>query len=72
MDESELDPKSVALIKKLQGKYANSGTNWQKYLPPRFQKISFFPQLWSRSELDNRGRSWVMKEVFQKYSEDIR
>ncbi len=50
---------------------ASGGTNWQKYLPPRFQKISFFPQLWSQTELDNWGKSWVLKEVFQKFSEDI-
>src|SRR5690606_10527330 len=45
------------------------GTNWQKYLPPRFQRVSFFPQLWTKSELENWGKSWVMKEVFKKYSE---
>lgn len=50
---------------------ASGGTNWQKYLPPRFQRVSFFPQLWTKSELENWGKSWVMKEVFKKYSEDI-
>lgn len=29
---------------------ATGGTNWQKYLPPRFQKITFFPELWSEQE----------------------
>jgi len=29
---------------------ATGGTNWQKYLPPRFQKIMFFPELWSEQE----------------------
>ncbi|HEU5291194.1 MAG TPA: tryptophan 2,3-dioxygenase family protein [Cyclobacteriaceae bacterium] len=29
---------------------ATGGTNWQKYLPPRFQKIIFFPELWSDEE----------------------
>ena len=29
---------------------ATGGTNWQKYLPPRFQKIIFFPELWSDDE----------------------
>ena len=38
---------------------ATGGTNWQKYLPPRFQKKSFFPELWSAEELENWGRSWV-------------
>lgn len=29
---------------------ATGGTNWQKYLPPRFQKIMFFPELWAEQE----------------------
>jgi tryptophan 2,3-dioxygenase len=29
---------------------ATGGTNWQKYLPPRFQRIMFFPELWSEEE----------------------
>lgn len=29
---------------------ATGGTNWQKYLPPRFQKRMFFPDLWSDQE----------------------
>jgi len=35
---------------------ATGGTNWQGYLPPRFQKIVFFPELWSAEELGNWGR----------------
>ena len=35
---------------------ATGGTNWQKYLPPRFQKIVFFPDLWTREELKNWGK----------------
>ena len=50
---------------------ASGGTNWQKYLPPRFQKISFFPQLWSKAELNDWGKTWVLKEVFQQSSEDV-
>lgn len=38
---------------------ATGGTNWQKYLPPRFQKKSFFPELWSEDELTNWGKTWV-------------
>jgi tryptophan 2,3-dioxygenase len=26
---------------------ATGGTNWQKYLPPKYQKIMFFPELWT-------------------------
>lgn len=29
---------------------ATGGTNWQKYLPPRYQRIIFFPELWSEEE----------------------
>jgi len=45
---------------------ATGGTNWQKYLPPRFQKRIFYPELWSKEEIDNWGKGWVMKEVFNK------
>ena len=35
---------------------ATGGTNWQKYLPPGFQQIIFFPELWSADELENWGK----------------
>jgi tryptophan 2,3-dioxygenase len=38
---------------------ATGGTNWQKYLPPRFQKIMFFPDLWSPEEKADWGRAAV-------------
>ena len=38
---------------------ATGGTNWQKYLPPRFQKRIFYPQLWSEQEVAEWGKSWV-------------
>jgi tryptophan 2,3-dioxygenase len=34
---------------------ATGGTNWQKYLPPRFQRRIFFPKLWQESELSDWG-----------------
>jgi tryptophan 2,3-dioxygenase len=43
---------------------ATGGTNWQKYLPPRFQKVSFFPELWSEEEKENWGKGWVIQEIF--------
>lgn len=49
------DPEDIA---------ATGGTNWQKYLPPRFQKRIFFPELWSEQELAEWGKGWVKKEVF--------
>ena len=37
---------------------ATGGTNWQKYLPPRFQRIYFFPQLWSEAEKESWGSAF--------------
>jgi len=45
---------------------ATGGTNWQKYLPPRFQKRIFYPSLWSPEEIENWGKGWVEVEVFGK------
>jgi tryptophan 2,3-dioxygenase len=36
---------------------ATGGTNWQKYLPPRFQRIIFFPELWNDKEKEGWGSS---------------
>ena len=44
------DPETIA---------ATGGTNWQKYLPPRFQKRVFYPSLWSAEELEEWGKAWV-------------
>ncbi|WP_183565351.1 tryptophan 2,3-dioxygenase family protein [Mucilaginibacter sp. SP1R1] len=38
---------------------ATGGTNWQKYLPPRFQKRIFYPSLWTDDEITNWGKAWV-------------
>ena len=43
---------------------ATGGTNWQKYLPPRFQKRIFYPELFSAEELEEWGKKWVAREVF--------
>lgn len=46
------------------GKYLNSGkkkaeatggSEWQKYMHPRYQRRIFFPELWTKSELENWG-----------------
>ncbi|NHE56367.1 tryptophan 2,3-dioxygenase family protein [Cyclobacterium plantarum] len=42
---------------------ATGGTNWQKFLPPRFQKVIFYPDLWSEEEVNNWGKNWVEKEL---------
>lgn len=41
---------------------ATGGTNWQKYLPPRFQKVIFFPDLWTAEEQKEWGKGWVIKQ----------
>jgi tryptophan 2,3-dioxygenase len=42
------------------------GTNWQKYLPPKFQRRIFYPEIWSDEEIDQWGKSWVDNHVFKK------
>ena len=43
----EQKPKEIA---------ATGGTNWQKYLPPRYQFRIFFPTLWSDAEKKDWGK----------------
>lgn len=38
---------------------ATGGTNWQKYLPPRFQKRVFYPELWTQEEIEKWGLSFL-------------
>ena len=45
---------------------ATGGTNWQKYLPPRFQRRIFYPELWTEKQRAEWGKSWVedvLKEI---------
>jgi Tryptophan 2,3-dioxygenase (vermilion) len=42
---------------------ATGGTNWQKYLPPRFQRIMFFPELWSDQEKAEWGKAAVINAL---------
>jgi tryptophan 2,3-dioxygenase len=53
----ERDPVDIA---------ATGGTNWQKYLPPRFQKRIFFPDLWTEEQIEQWGKAWVMN-VLKEY-----
>jgi tryptophan 2,3-dioxygenase len=41
---------------------ATGGTNWQKYLPPRFQRIIFFPELWSEQEKAEWGKAAFIRK----------
>ena len=52
------------LIKKEGVLPATGGTNWQKYLPPKFQKQIFFSSLYTPQEIENWGKAWVETEVF--------
>ena len=47
----ERDPVDIA---------ATGGTNWQKYLPPRFQKRIFYPFLWTADQMEEWGKGWVL------------
>jgi len=42
---------------------ATGGTNWQKFLPPRFQRIYAFPLLWTEKEKAEWGKGWVMEQM---------
>lgn len=53
----QADPEDIA---------ATGGTNWQKYLPPRFQKRIFYPELWTEEELNDWGKGWVKSVVFKQ------
>lgn len=52
------------LIKGEKIEKSTGGTNWQKYLPPKYQKQTFFPELWTEHELQDWGKQWVEKEIF--------
>lgn len=41
--------------KYLGGSEATGGSDWRKYMHPKYQRRIFFPELWSNEELDNWG-----------------
>ncbi|HTB33220.1 MAG TPA: tryptophan 2,3-dioxygenase family protein [Bacteroidia bacterium] len=45
---------------------ATGGTNWQKFLPPRFQRIIFYPELWTDQQKADWGKAWVEHVVEKK------
>ncbi|HYG20258.1 MAG TPA: tryptophan 2,3-dioxygenase family protein [Ohtaekwangia sp.] len=49
------------LQKALKDLKATGGTNWQKYLPPHFQRIMFFPELWSEHERKEWGKGAIIR-----------
>ncbi|PST85266.1 tryptophan 2,3-dioxygenase [Pedobacter yulinensis] len=42
---------------------ATGGTNWQKYLPPRFQRRIFYPFLWTAEQQAEWGKGWVLQTL---------
>lgn len=46
---------------------ATGGTNWQRYLPPRFQKVVFFPKLWQEEEIEEWGKVAVQKSLVKPF-----
>lgn len=42
---------------------ATGGTNWKEFLPPSFQRISFFPELWNEEEKKEWGKEWVEEMI---------
>ena len=40
---------------------ATGGTNCQEYLPPRFQRTIFYPELWSEQEKQEWGKKWAIQ-----------
>lgn len=41
---------------------ATGGSEWQKYMHPKYQRRIFFPELWSESELENWGDEAIASE----------
>jgi tryptophan 2,3-dioxygenase len=51
------------LAKKNDDIAATGGTNWQQYLPPKFQKRIFYPSLWTEAEKEAWGKGWVEEQI---------
>lgn len=52
-----LDTAQHFLDKKGETKAATGGSEWKKYLHPKYQQRKFFPDLWSAEEIANWGES---------------
>ncbi len=50
-----LDTANHYLNSKGETKTATGGSEWQKYLHPKYQQRKFFPELWSKEEIANWG-----------------
>lgn len=47
------------LARKGEAKQATGSSDWQKYLHPAFQRRKFFPNVWSKDELDNWAKDFL-------------
>ena len=43
---------------------ATGGSDWAKYMHPKYQKRVFFPSLWDTEELENWGTRSITKDTF--------
>jgi tryptophan 2,3-dioxygenase len=50
-----LDSAQHYLDAKGENKAATGGSEWKKYLHPKFQQRKFFPELWTEEEKSNWG-----------------
>lgn len=50
-----LDTAQHYLDRKGETKAATGGSEWKKYLHPKYQQRKFFPELWSAAEIENWG-----------------
>lgn len=50
-----LDTAQHYLNRKGESKAATGGSEWKKYLHPKYQQRKFFPKLWSKEEIANWG-----------------
>ncbi|MEO1448731.1 MAG: tryptophan 2,3-dioxygenase family protein [Bacteroidota bacterium] len=46
------------------------GTNWRTFLPPRYQKVIFFPSLWNETEQDEWGKAAVVKHFQESVAQN--
>ncbi|MEL6698685.1 MAG: tryptophan 2,3-dioxygenase family protein [Bacteroidota bacterium] len=63
---SHLAAASKHLVHEQHATEATGGTNWRQFLPPRFQQIIFFPNIWTTEEKDAWGKAAVLK-YFQEH-----
>ncbi len=42
---------------------STGGTNWRKYLPPRYQRVIFFPELWNKEEIELWGKNYTYELI---------